>query len=29
MYDSSHRQFLRYEKDGPELFGYAQNNSIL
>jgi hypothetical protein len=26
---SSHRQLLRYEKDGPELYCFAQNNNIL
>jgi hypothetical protein len=25
----SHRQMLRYEKNGPELYIYAQNNNIL
>jgi hypothetical protein len=25
----SHRQLLRYEKDGPELYWFAQNNNIL
>jgi hypothetical protein len=25
----SHRQLLRYEKDGPELYCFAQNNNIL
>jgi hypothetical protein len=25
----SHRQLLRYEKDGPELYYFAQNNNIL
>jgi hypothetical protein len=25
----SHRQLLRYEKDGPELYCFAQNNKML
>jgi hypothetical protein len=25
---NNHRQLLRYENDGPELYCYAQNNNI-